>query len=122
MPKTSIFETNVFIDVDEDSDDYYDKYEFIKPGMTFRMDYTHTCNYQSENATTTVAVVSVRSVIECCCTISILGCVLKTEEPIYICVSSAALGQSIYLFDDSGKKVAQGGVHRFNDLGAKNVT
>ena len=129
MPKTSLFETNVFVDdkcEDEDNDDCrccnsaVDKYDIIKPGMTFRMDYTHTRNYQSEPATTCVTVVSVRSVIECCCTISILGCVLKTEEPIYICVSSAALGQSIYLYDDAGKEVAKGGVQRFNDPGAKN--
>jgi hypothetical protein len=127
MPKTSLFETNVFVQVEEtdDSDDeYYDKYlaEFVKPGMTFRMDYTHTRNYQSEKATTHVTVVSVRSVIECCCTVSILGTVLKTEEPIYICVSSAALGESIYLYDDADKLVAKGGVQRFNDPGAKNFT
>jgi hypothetical protein len=125
MPKTSLFETNLFVhveDTDDSDEEYFDKYEYVKSGMTFRMDYTHTRNYQSEKATTHVTVVSVRSVIECCCTVSILDCVLKTEEPIYICVSSAALGQSIYLYDDAGKEVAKGGVHKFLDPGAKNFT
>lgn len=121
MPKTSLFETNVFIDVDEDSDEEnYDKYEFVKPGMTFRMDYTHTRNYQSEKATTSVTVVSVRSVIDCWYAVSILGCVLKTEEPIYICVHNATLGEDIYLYDKDEKLVAKGGVQKFYDPGAKN--
>ena len=124
MPKTSLFETNVFIELEDtdDSDDDFDKYDFIKPGMTFRMDYTHTRNYESEKASTHVTVVSVRSVIECCCTVSVLGCVLKTEKPIYICVSSAILGEKIYLYDENEKLVAIGGVEKFNDPGAKNFT
>jgi hypothetical protein len=126
MPKTTLFETNVtikppYLRLKEDITDMYD---YIKPGMVFTMKYTHTQNYQNtDNATIKVTVQSVRTCIEacCCCTeeddddeyepIHVQGCVLRTEEPIYICIGAAALGRPIILYDGD-VRVANGYVEK----------
>lgn len=103
MPKTSLFETELYI-VKEYIDnkfignDDYDKDEFIKPGMIFTMNYIHTRNYASEDATIKVTVVSIRTVIDDDYSgIYILGCILKTEAPIFVCAHGAYLARPITL-------------------------
>ena len=137
MPKTRLFElelriTKEYIDNEllkdydsEDSDVYYDFdiKDIIKPGMTFTMNYTQNKNYSwkyqkfnyvLEPASTQVTVVSIRTVIEEHDDIYILGCVLKTEQPIYICISSAFYGRNITLHNDN-MTIALGGVKKLLD-------
>ena len=114
MPKTTLIETEVVLDRGylKTKGDEYDPKEFIQPGMTFTMKYTHTKNYESrDGATVQVTVESVRSVIEDYYDIDDedydtpslyhLGCVLKTETPIFICITRADLGRPFTLYKDS---------------------
>jgi len=118
MPKTLLFETELNVDkayVDS-QDEVIDIHEFIKPGMTFTMNYTQTKNYVSEEATTQVTVVSICHIIDGCCDtgIHVMGCVLKTEAPIFICAQCAELGREIILLRDS-TRIATGYVNEFLD-------
>ncbi len=114
MPKTTLIQTNLMIKPPylRTKPMITNKYDYIKPGMVLTMNYTHTQNYQNtDNATTKVTVQSVRTCIESCCChneededdeydpIHVLGCVLKTDEHIYICISDADLGRPITLYD-----------------------
>ena len=138
MPKTQLFElelriTKEYIDdellknYDSDTDYDFDSKDIIKPGMTFTMNYTQTKNYSwkyqkinfvLEPASTQVTVVSIRTVIEEHDDIYILGCVLKTEQPIYICISSAFYGKNITLHNDN-MTIASGGVKKLLDYSPK---
>ncbi len=116
MPKATLFEADVypvkdymelngFHYKDEDGDvgyDGYDETKLISSGMTFTMNYTHTRNYASEDACTTVKVISIRSIIDDYYQGPImLGCQLQVEEPIFICISSAYLGRPITLHTET---------------------
>jgi hypothetical protein len=118
MPKTSLFETDLnivkeYLDNNHDEDDNYDEYEFIKPGMIFTMNYTHTKNYASEDASIKVSVVSIRTIIDDYYSGTyILGCVLKTEVPIFVCAYGAYLARPITLHTEEGT-IAKGHVTEF---------
>jgi len=120
MPKTSLFQTTGMTITKEyrKRAEHIDKklHNFIVPGMSFLMDYTQTKNYISEAATVRVTVVSVEIDTNCCgCEYDIIDsdtdsdsefkyeytieCVLKTEEPIFVCVEGAVLAQNITLRD-----------------------
>lgn len=137
MPRTQLFElelriTREYIDEvllkdydseDSDADYDFDKYDIIKPGMTFTMNYTQTKNYSwkylksnfvLEPASTQVTVVSIRTVIEEYLDIYILGCVVKTEHPIYISIRSAFYGRNITLHNEN-MTIAKGGVQKILD-------
>jgi len=96
---------------EEDEEYEYDKDEFIKPGMTFTMNYTHTRNYASEDACIPVTVVSISTIIDDGRGIYILGCVLKTENPIYVCESGAILARGISLHTETST-IASGCVQK----------
>lgn len=120
MPKTALFQTNLCIDRHyrrrkENRETDID--EFIKHDMTFIMEYTHTKNYMSQEASVEIRIVSIDNRIEdCgCCNSSecdssdeeltdiyLMQCILKTEEPIFICLSDAILGGPITLRTESG--------------------
>ena len=140
MPKTTHFEVNVHLVkkyLMDDNTDLDIKNTIFKPGNTLTMKYTHTQNYKSEdNATVKVTVVSVDCFFTMCCYHSsdeedtndddsssdcsdclgeaIHGCVLKTEEPIYICIGAADLGRPITLYDGD-VRVAKGYVEKILD-------
>jgi hypothetical protein len=131
MPKTALFETELYIDRNylKTLGDYYDEKKLIQAEMSFTMNYTHTQNYKSHDATTTVTVVSIDEVRElcCCCNIDdgideedeipcyrILGCVLKTEEPIFTCLYFADLARPFTLHNDT-TTIASGSVHKILD-------
>ena len=104
MPKTSLFETQLrlvteyVIDMGEEMDGD----EYIQPGTIYTMNYTHTRNYTSEDASIKVTVVSVGAVIDDDWpVVSILGCILKTDIPIYICEYGAYLARGITLHTDT---------------------
>jgi hypothetical protein len=124
MPKTTLFEVDctiveeylevMFGEDYEDNDEVdFDPRDFIKPGMTLMMNYTQTKNYKSEEASVMVKVESIRTVIEDT-HIYIIGCVLRTDVPIFICKYSAYLGRSITLHTDT-TTIAKGGVKHFLD-------
>jgi hypothetical protein len=56
MPKTTLFETNDMIKPPylRLKEDITNKYDYIKPGMVFTMNYAHTKDYKSEEAVTQV--------------------------------------------------------------------
>ena len=120
MPKTTLIETEIVIDREylKTKGGEYNAKEFIQPGMTFTMKYTHTQNYEStDGATVQVTVESVRTVIEDGYNIPddedddiyILGCVLKTDKPIFICIARADLGRPFTLYNET-VKIAEGTV------------
>ena len=109
------------------------KYDYIQAGMVLTMNYTHTQNYQNtDNVTTKVTVQSVRTCIDSCCCrdeededdeydpIHVLGCVLKIDEPIYICISDADLGRPITLYDGD-TLLATGSVETILDYKSKYI-
>ncbi len=133
MPKTSLFETELYVHRKylKTLGDFFDEKKLIQPGMSLTMNYTHTKDYQSQQATTTVTVVSVERVHELCCcnccTCSssddddddiscyrIIGCVLKTEEPIFTCLYFADLARPFTLLNDT-TTIASGSVHKILD-------
>ncbi len=138
MPRTQLFElelliTQEYIDdllKDYDSDDTdadYDKDEIIKPGMTLTMNYTQTKNYSSqynksnfalEDATTKITVISIRTTVEDRSGVWIIGCVVKTEEPIYTSIRSAFYGRRITLHTDE-LTIATGGISEILDYPPK---
>lgn len=122
MPKTALFQTTRmmlikdYIKKEENKDKTIN--DFIIPGMSLVMNYTHTKNYMSEEATINVTVVSVGINRNCCgCSYDItdsdsdsdydtttelknthsLTCVLKTDDPIFVCVYGADLARGITL-------------------------
>jgi len=123
MPQTSLISTDLTITKeyikktcelcekedkdDEDEEDCYkfDKYQFIKVGMTFTMSYTESFNYKLTEKTVKVTVVSIRAVIEgCCCSsgnVYLIGCELKTDEPIFVAAPYADLSRPITLHTDT---------------------
>ena len=124
MPKTTLFETELAIvkeyihngmDSDSDNDSETserDKDTYIKPGMTFMMNYTHTKNYASEDATVQVTVISVRRTIEDYYgRITVIGCVLKPETTIYVCEAGAYLARGITLHNET-TTIAKGCVQK----------
>jgi hypothetical protein len=129
MPKTSLFEVQVMIvkeyfehlygnNYDEYNDDYMNSIwknprDFIKPSMSFMMNYTHTRFYKSEEASTTVIVDSIPFFIDEEPDIYITA-ILKTDKPIYICESNAILGCGITLHTDE-TTIASGGVKKILD-------
>lgn len=124
MPKTSLFEVDctiveeylevMFGEDYEDNDEVdFDPRDFIKPGMTFMMNYTQTKNYKSEEVSVMVRVESIRTIIEDT-HIYVIGCVLRTDIPIFICKYSAYLGRSITLHTEH-TTIAKGGVKCFLD-------
>ena len=132
MPKTALFQTDLCIDRHyrrKQENREIDVDDFIKLGMTFIMEYTHTKNYMSEAATVQITIVSIDNRIEdCgCCNSSdcdssdeeinniyLFRCVMKTEEPIFICLSDAVLGGPISLHTESGE-IATGSVNKIMD-------
>lgn len=70
MPKTALFQTTRmmlikdYIKKEENKDKTIN--DFIIPGMSLVMNYTHTKNYMSEEATINVTVVSVGINRNCC--------------------------------------------------------
>jgi hypothetical protein len=115
-------------DDEEEDDIYYDEKEIIKPGMTFMMNYTQTklyymnkndnlYNYVLEDASIKVTVVSVRTVIDDgpYYGIYVLGCVLKTDTPIYISIRSAYYGRKLTLHTET-TTVATGNVKEVLDF------
>ena len=104
MPQTTLFETHLYLDTDyvNQLGDDIDSYDYIKPGSVFTMNYTHTKNYLSEDATVHVTVESVRTVIdddwpEVC----VLGCIVKPAHSIYVCEYGAYLAKGITLLRDT---------------------
>jgi hypothetical protein len=130
MPKTSLFKVEIMIvkeyfehlygnDYEEYDDDYMDGIwidpsEFIKPGMTFMMNYTHTRFYKSEEASTIVTVESIPFFIDEEPDIIYIKLILKTDTPIYICERDAMLGRSITLHTEE-TTIAKGGVEKILD-------
>jgi hypothetical protein len=120
MPKTSLFETDLYIvkeyldnNYGEEYDTEYDEKEIITPNMAFTMNYMHTKNYASEDATIIVNVVSIRTIIDDEYSgIHVLGCVLKTEIPIFVCARGAYLARPITLHTENGT-IAKGHVTHF---------
>ena len=102
MHKTSLFRTHLRLVTDYVEalgEDYNEPY--ITPGMMFTMNYTHTRNYASEDATVKVTVVSVGT--EICDDwplVDVVGCVLKPAEPIYVCEYGAYLARGITIHND----------------------
>jgi hypothetical protein len=129
MPKTSLFKVQVMIvkeyfeylygnNYEEYDDDYMNSIwknprDFIKPGMTFMMNYTHTRFYKSEEASTTVTIDSIPFFIDEEPDIYITA-IIKTDEPIYICERDAMLGRGITLHTDE-TTIAKGGVRKILD-------
>ena len=105
MPKTSLFETQLRLVTDYviEKGDTIDNNDYICPGDVFTMNYTFTRNYTSEDATVQVTVVSVRTVIDddWPTNVYVLGCVLKTEAPIYICEWGAYLARGLTLHTET---------------------
>jgi hypothetical protein len=104
MPQTTLFETHLYLDTDyvNQLGNDIDRYDYIKPGSVFTMNYTHTKNYLSEDATVHVTVESVRTVIdddwpEVC----VLGCIVKPAHSIYVCEYGAYLAKGITLLRDT---------------------
>ena len=143
MPKTSLFETNLYLGKPykkSKNNASMTKNDFIKPGMTFTMHYEHNSRYLSRETddfvyiikaeTVIVTVVSIRFIIEeCCCSsdedddedddidnsgLHINGCVLQSEHPIFVCVRHAMYGRPITLCSDD-ITVATGSVRKFLD-------
>lgn len=121
MPKTQLFETDLHMEEDTD-DEEMDVKDLIKPGMIFRMKYTQTKNCISEGRSIQVIVVSIRTIIHGCCDsgVHVLGCVLKTDIPIFICARRAELGREIILESNERPagnklKIASGYVENFLD-------
>ena len=117
MPKTLLFKTELSMEDDYvESQEDIDIKDLIKPGMVFRMDYTQTKNYISEEASTQVMVVSVGHIIDGCCDtgVYVQDCVLKTDAPIFICARRAELGRPFTLYSDT-VKIAIGSVVDFLD-------
>jgi hypothetical protein len=104
MPKTTLFETHLYLDTDYvtqlgDDIDYYD---YIKPGSVFTMKYTHTRNYVSEDAVVDVIVESVRTVVDDDWPdVVVLGCLVKPIHPIYVCEYGAYLAKGITFLRDT---------------------
>jgi len=102
MPKTSLFRTHLRLVTDYVEtlgEDYSDPY--ITPGMVFTMNYTHTRNYTSEDATIQVTVVSVSMEIDDDWPlVNIVGLVLKPAAPIYVCEWGAFLARGITIHND----------------------
>ena len=122
MPKTKLFEVQFMIVKEYFEYLYGENYEeydwknpsdFIKPGMTFMMNYTHTRFYKSEEASTTVTIDSIPFFIDEEPDIYITA-IIKTDEPIYICESNAMLGRGITLHTDE-TTIAKGGVKKILD-------
>jgi hypothetical protein len=104
MPKTTLFETHLRLVTEyvNDKGEEFDKYDYIKSGMIFTMNYTQTHNYISEEATIKVAVVSVTTVIDDDYPeIYVLGCVLKPEILIYVCEFGAYLARGITIHTET---------------------
>jgi hypothetical protein len=122
MPQTSLISTDLSITKeyivntcelyekedkdDEDEEDCYkfDKYQFIKPGMTFTMSYTESFNYNLTEKIVKVTVVSITAIIEACCSyneVCLIGCKLKTDEPIFVAAPYADLSRPITLHTDT---------------------
>ena len=104
MPKTTLFESYLRLVTEyvENIDEEINSYDYIKSGDTFTMNYTHTKNYSSEDATCKVTVISVRHVIDDQWpTVYVLGCALKPENTIYVCESGAYLARNITLHTDT---------------------
>jgi len=80
------------------------------------IDKDSTSEYISDEASTTVTVVSIRNIIEGCCNsgIHIMDCVLQTDTPIFICAIYASLGRKFTLYRDN-TLIASGSVHNFLD-------
>jgi hypothetical protein len=120
MPKTSRFETELRITQEYIENMYpgleaieLDSDDIIKPGMTFMMNYTHTRHYASEDACVKVTVESIRRTIynEMSDSIVIIGCMLRVDEPIFVCESGAFLARGITLHTEE-TTIASGGVTR----------
>ena len=135
MPKTALFEVDVHLVkkyLMDDTTDLDVKNTLFKPGNTLTMEYTHTKDYRCEGIQSVkVTVVSVDRVFTMCCYHSsdddedtsdcddclgkaIRGCVLQTEEPIYVCIGRADLGRPITLYDGD-IRVAKGQVGKLLD-------
>ena len=103
MPKTNVFRTNLRLVTEyvEDKGEEVDIYNYIKPGDTFMMNYTHTKNYKSDDATVRVTVISINTVIDDDWPkVYVLGCIMKTENTIYICESGAYLARRMTFHTD----------------------
>jgi len=106
MPKTTLFQTDLCIDRHyrrKKENREIDVDEFIKPDMTFIMEYTHRKNDIIEKRSIEIIVVSIDNRIEECgcgalsdCNSSdeeltdiyLLRCVLTIKEPIFIRIQS----------------------------------
>ena len=100
MPKATLFETQLILDTEyvKGKGEEFEKYAYIQPGAVLTMKYTETKNYISEEATSKVTVLSVRTVIDDDWPeVYVLGCVLKPYVPIYVCEFGAYLARDITL-------------------------
>jgi hypothetical protein len=100
MPKVTLFETDLSLDLDfvETCED-----DYIKPGMVFTMNYILTATVVQ------VTVVSIRRVLEDQYgDVYLLGCVLKPEIPIYTCESGTQLAHDIRLSSETAVPIAVG--------------
>ena len=139
MPKTSLFKVEIRIvkeyfehlygeNYEDYDDDYFDSIwkdpeDFIKPGMTFTMNYTQTKNYAKtfgefnyvlENVSTPVTVESVPFYIDEDIDVVYFKVILKTDKPIFICARNAVLGRGITLHTEH-TTIATGGVQDILD-------
>lgn len=115
MPEATSFKTDLCLTTEyvESNSIDEDLNENIKAGDTFTMNYTHTKNYASEDATCMVTIVSLWRYLENSWPddILLLDCVLKTDKPIYICESGAILARPITIHNDT-TTVAKGYVSK----------
>lgn len=124
MPLATLLEVNLKVGDEHiheqdtsDSESDEDNDLPIRPGMSFTMKYTHTYNYKNSDTphTVKVTVVSIGHRLSSCCSLMgtvLLGCVLKPEHPIYICIRDAHLGRPIYIYNDENTQIAEGGVQK----------
>ena len=119
MPKTALFQTDLCIDRHyrrKKENREIDVDEFIKPNMTFIMEYTHRKNDIIEKRSIEITVVSIDNRIEDCgcgassdcdssdeelTDIHLLRCVLIIKEPIFIRIQSKIILHTISLLHDS---------------------
>ena len=115
MPETTSFKTDLCLTTEYVESNSIDEIlnENIKAGDTFTMNYTHTKNYSSEDATCMVTIVSIPHYLEEWWPdeIYIIDCLLKTDKPIYICEGGAFLARPITIHNDT-TTVAKGYVSK----------
>ena len=100
MSQASLFETQLILNKEyvKEKGEAFERYAYIRPGEVLTLKYTETKNYVSNGATSTVTVLSVRTVVDDDWPdVYILGCVLKPEVPIHICKFGAYLARDITL-------------------------